>query len=255
MKKVSFVALICAFVFGMDADAARYSPRFGGEVRDGIDIVVVRETFDETPAPAPGELGRDVYETSDAMADSSLGVFIPTTMYMRMGGGMNIGAASSAAKLGDGSHDARHGYLATIGLGWNLSSYVRADVDFQSLTLGFSGLDAHARYRMLGGNLYLDLRRRFVMTGDVTTRRTFVPFVGVGAAVGQYRFDAADGVAGPDGLVIAPRAMAGINIAFSDLVGLDLMYQHSLFISDGYGWHGGKSAGVGNVMASLRFNF
>lgn len=255
MKKIISFAIICAAIVPVAANAARPPKRFGGEVRDGIDIVVVRDTFDETPMPAPGELGRDVYETSDAMAESNLGIYIPTHLYVRMGGGMNVGAASTSAKLGDGSHDARHGYLATIGLGWNLSSYVRADVDFQSLTLGFSGLSAHARYRMLGGNLYLDLRRRFVMTGDVTTRRTFVPFIGVGAAVGQYRFDAANGIAGPDGMVLAPRAMAGINIAFSDLVGLDLMYQHSLFISDGYGWHGGKSAGVGNVMASLRFNF
>ena len=253
MKKVSFVALFCAAICVANADAARYSPRFGGEVANGIDITVVRETFDETPITAPGELGRDVYETFSTTSD--LGIYIPTTMYMRMGGGVNIGAATKSAKLDGGSHSAQHSYIAQIGLGWNLSSYVRADVDFQAMTLGFSGVSAHARYRTLGGNLYFDLRRRYVMTGDITTRRDFVPFIGFGAAVGQYKFDAADGVAGPDGMLIAPRATIGVNIAFTDLVGLDLMYQHSLIVSDGFGWDGGKSAGMGNVMASLRFNF
>lgn len=255
MKKVSVIALFCAAVCVANADAARYSPRFGGEVADGIDITVVHETFNETPIAAPGELGRDVYETYSTKTNNNLGIYIPTTMYMRMGGGVNIGAATKKAELGDDSHSAQHSYIAQIGLGWHLSSYVRADVDFQALSLGFSGLSAHARYRTLGGNLYFDLRRRYVMTGDVTTRRDFVPFIGFGAAVGQYRFDAADGVAGPDGMLIAPRAMIGFNIAFTDLVGLDLMYQHSLVISDGFGWNGGKSAGMGNVMASLRFNF
>lgn len=253
MKKVSFIALFCAAVCATNADAARYSPRFGGEVADGIDMVVVYETFDETPTVAPGELGRDVYETYNTTSD--LGVYIPTTMYMRMGGGLNIGAFTKDAELDGGSHSAQHSYIAQIGLGWHLSSYVRTDIDFQAISLGFSGLDAHARYRTLGGNLYFDLRRRYVMTGDMTTRRDFVPFIGFGAAVGQYKFDAADGVSGPDGLLIAPRATIGVNIAFTDLVGLDLMYQHSLIVSDGFGWNGGKSAGMGNVMASLRFNF
>ena len=41
--------------------------------------------------------------------------------------------------------------------------------------------DKFATYRTVGGMLYFDFARRYVQMGDITYRRTFVPFMGLGA--------------------------------------------------------------------------
>ena len=107
----------------------------------------------------------------------------------------------------------------------------------------------------IGGLLYFDLARRYVQTGDITRRRVFVPFIGLGAGFGHYEFE---GTGGADGFVIAaPRAQVGFNIALTDLIGIDIAYQYQMMIGNGFGWdvRAGGVDNVSNVMASFRVNF
>lgn len=256
MKHLSFSAIM-TLALCVGGAHANYDPaRFTDEVSTGLDIISAHETIDTTPTQADGELGLEVYEIADAVDTSDIRMFIPTSMYMRMGGGLNLGFATDKAQYQGQEYKASGGYTTQIGLGWNLSSYVRTELDFQQMTLKFSELDDHvAEYQTIGGTLYFDLARRYVQTGDITRRRTFVPYMGIGAAVGTYEFQ---GTNGADGMVIAaPRATFGFNIMLSDLIGIDIAYQYQMMIGNGYGW-GGNSGGVdniSNIMASIRANF
>ena len=103
--------------------------------------------------------------------------------------------------------------------------------------------------------LYFDFARRYVQTGDITRRRHFVPFMGIGAGAGAYKFD---GPGGADGFVIAaPRAVVGFNIMLTDLIGVDIMYQYQMMIGNGFGWNvrAGGVDNISNLMASFRVNF
>ena len=177
-------------------------------------------------------------------------------MYMRMGGGLFLGFAMDKAEFNGREYESSGSYSTQIGLGWNLSSYVRTEIDFHESVLEFSDLDDHqATYQEIGSMLYFDLARRYVQTGDITRRRTFVPFMGFGVSVGAYEFEGANGA---DGMFIAaPRAVLGFNVMFNDLIGLDIAYQYQMIIGNGYGW-GVRAGGVDNfssIMASLRVNF
>lgn len=230
--------------------------QFRNEILTGVDIISARVNADVIPDTAPGALGADVYQTVGAVDTSDTKLFIPTPMYVRMGGGMNLGFATDQAKVGHNKYDASGGYTAQIGLGWNLSSYVRTEIDLQSMTLKFSDLDdVSANYKTAGAMLYFDFARRYVQTGDITRRRTFVPFMGIGAGFGAYDFDGANGA---DGFVIAaPRASVGFNIMLNDLLGIDVMYQYQMMIGNGFGWdvRRGGVDNISNIMASLRVNF
>ena len=142
-----------------------------------------------------------------------------------------------------------------MGLGWNLSSYVRTEIDVQTHSFKFSVLsDGDANARSIGGTLYFDFARRYVRMGDVTKRRTFVPFMGLGAGIGSYRFEGADG---SDGMYIAPRGILGMNFALTDLIGIDVAYQYQMFIGNGFGWdvHKGGVQSLSDIMVSFRYNF
>lgn len=256
MKKISWFGVLAVLV-PMASGAAGYSDAaFQREVKTGLDLVGARSNVDVLPDVAPGELGADVYQTVGATDNADTQMFIPTTMYVRMGAGLNLGFATDQAKIGSEKFDASGGYATQIGLGWNLSSYVRTEVDFQSTTLKFSDVkNITADYRTVGAMLYFDFARRYVQTGDITRRRTFVPFMGLGAGFGQYEFQGRDGA---DGFVIAaPRAALGFNVMLTDLIGIDVMYQYNMMIGHGFGW-GVRDGGVdniSNVMASFRVNF
>ena len=109
-------------------------------------------------------------------------------MYVRMGGGLNIAGATKKARVGNEKHESRNSWNVLIGLGWNMSSYVRTEIAFQESSFGFKGIDARADYHTLNGMLYFDFARRYVHHGDITYRRTFVPFMGIGAGIGEYEF-------------------------------------------------------------------
>ncbi|MBR4860281.1 MAG: hypothetical protein IKV10_03195 [Alphaproteobacteria bacterium] len=254
MKKVSYVliAMLVASpaLAGFDADL------FVSEITRGVDVVSAPHVAPNIIDDAPGALGAEVYETAGVIENIDTRMFIPTSMYLRMGGGLNLGFATSDAYFNGDKYESSGSYTTQIGLGWNLSSYVRTELDFQTTTLKFSDLDdLAANYQTFGGMLYFDLARRFVQLGDITHRRTFVPFIGVGAALGAYRFN---GENGADGAVIAvPRAVLGFNVMFNDLIGLDVYYQYQMMISNGFGWNAPHSGvdGISNIMASFRVNF
>lgn len=254
MKKVSYVliAMLVASpaLAGFDADV------FVSEITRGVDVVSAPHVAPNIIDDAPGALGAEVYETAGVIENIDTRMFIPTSMYLRMGGGLNLGFATSDAYFNGDKYESSGSYTTQIGLGWNLSSYVRTELDFQTTTLKFSELDdLAANYQTFGGMLYFDLARRFVQLGDITHRRTFVPFMGVGAALGAYRFN---GENGADGAVIAvPRAVLGFNVMFNDLIGLDVYYQYQMMISNGFGWNAPHSGvdGISNIMASFRVNF
>lgn len=254
MKKISYFGIL-SVLLSVPAFASYDENMFQAEILEGLDLVGARANADVAD-PAPGELGLDVYQSADAVQNTDIQMFIPASMYVRMGGGFNLGFATDKAKVGNEEYESSGSWSTQVGLGWNLSSYVRTEIDFQESTFKFSDLDTvQANYRTLGGMLYFDFARRYVQTGDITRRRTFVPFMGLGAGFGQYQFD---GAGGADGFVIAaPRATLGFNIMLNDLIGVDIMYQYQMMIGNGFGWdvRAGGVDNISNIMASFRANF
>lgn len=255
MKRISCSILLMMFV-ASPAFAGYSNRNFVREVSHGLDIVGAEYNVDVVPDAAPGELGYDVYESVGVADSDDIRMFIPTTMYVRAGGGVNLDFATTQAEFANKKHATEDGYTVKIGLGWNLSSYVRAEIDAQMMTLKFADLrDAQANYQTLGAMLYFDFARRYVMDGDITRMRHFVPFMGIGAGFGHYEFE---GVSGANGAVIAsPRAEFGFNIMLTDLIGVDVAYQYQMMIGNGFGWgvDGNGVDSISNVIASFRVNF
>lgn len=255
MRKLAYFSMFAVCMTPFMANAEYSDKQFRAEVLEGLDIIGARANVDVIPDEAPGAMGLEVYQTADAVSATDVRMFIPTSMYLRAGAGLNLNFATDKATFANHEYKTADSYTTQIGLGWNLSSYVRTELDFQESTFKFSHLDdAQATYQTIGATLYFDLARRYVMTGDITRRRTFVPFIGVGAGIGHYEFE---GTNGANGLVIAaPRATIGFNIMFNDLIGVDIAYQYQMMIGDGFGWgvHGGVD-NISNVMASFRVNF
>ena len=254
MKKISwfFVAMLMAC-----PSYAEYSDKlFQSEISRGLDIVGAEYNVDVVADDAPGEMGLEVYEKVGVVDNSDITMFIPTTMYVRAGGGFNLGFATDRAGFDGKEYESSGSYTTQIGLGWNLSSYVRTEIDAQMSTFTFSDLkNRQANYQTLGAMLYFDFARRYVQTGDVTRMRHFVPFMGVGAGFGHYEFEGANGSSGF--VIAAPRATLGFNIMFTDLIGIDIAYQYQMMIGNGFGWgvrHGGVD-NISNVIASFRVNF
>ncbi|MBD5400158.1 porin family protein [bacterium] len=256
MKKTPFIIAICGVTIATAANAAYSDRQFRAEVTRGLDIVGAHANVNIVGDAAPGELGYEVYETVDVIDTRDYTMFIPTSMYVRGGGGLNLGFATDKAQFDGKEYESSGSWTTQIGLGWNLSSYVRTEIDFQESTFKFSDLkNRQATYQTLGGMLYFDLARRYVHTGDITRRRTFVPFIGVGAGLGHYAFE---GTNGADGFVIAaPRAQIGFNVALTDLIGIDIAYQYQMMIGNGFGWdtHANGTDNISNIMASMRVNF
>ena len=256
MKKIGYLGIF-AVVLASPAMASYYADAFCDEITEGLDLVGARANADVLPDAAPGELGLDVYQTADAVQDEDIQLFIPTSLYMRAGGGINLGFATDQAHIADQGYTSWNSWTTQIGIGWNLSSYVRTEIDFQESTFTFDGLDdtMQASYQTMGGMLYFDFARRYVQTGDITYRRAFVPFMGLGVAAGFYQFD---GTGGANGFVIAaPRAVLGFNVMLNDLIGIDIMYQYQMMIGNGFGWdvRAGGVDNISNVIASFRVNF
>lgn len=251
MKKISFLGLLIALC-ATNADAAYDGKKFRDEIARGVDVRVTETVTNTVYEEAPGELGGEVYETKNAVS-SDLSVYVPTTMYIRGGAGMTIGALSDKASAGTENFELKKSWVAHMGLGWNLSSYVRAEADLMIHQFGFEkNDDATASAQEFGGTLYFDFARRYVRSGDITKRRTVVPFMGIGMSAGMYEFENN----GADGFFVAPRGVLGLNVMLNDLLGIDVYYQYQLFIGDGFGWDTKNStASLSNVMVSFRMNF
>jgi hypothetical protein len=257
MKIKYCFATLCACVISLNVMAADRDSRFKREVQDGLyGGGSLYRTTNVAYGNGYGELAQEVFYDVPSSDGEDYELFIPTKMYVRMGGGMNIGALTKSARVGHKKHESRGSWNTLIGLGWNMSSYVRTEVAFQESTFKFDGLsDLYANYHMLNGMLYFDFARRYIQSGDITYRRTFVPFMGVGLGLGAYDFA---GTHGANGAVLAaPRMELGMNFMLTDLLGIDIAYQHQLLIGHGFGWSTRRIGvdNVGNIMATIRMNF
>lgn len=257
MKKTSYIFASLAAVMAVGAADARPDDRaFRNEMKRGVDLVVTRSTISTYLEDAPGELGYDVYQKYETVRDGDVRMFIPTTMYVRGGGGMNLAFATMPAKINGNDYDISDtSWAVQLGLGWNLSSYVRAELDWQNSSLRFRDLDdATASMNLVGATLWFDFARRYIHTGDITHRRTLVPFMGIGVAAGAYDFSHAGDANVPEfadgGMLAAPRGVLGMNVMLNDLIGIDIAYQFQLLMPKT-----GGARGASNVMASIRANF
>ena len=147
MKKIS-----CSFwmlmIATMPAFAGSNNRVFVREVSRGLDIIGAESNVDVVPDTAPGELGLDVYQSVGVADSPYTRMFVPTDMYVRAGGGLNLGFATDTAEFAGKKHAPQDSYTVQIGLGWNLSSYVRAEIDTQMSTFTFENLrDFQANYQ------------------------------------------------------------------------------------------------------------
>lgn len=241
---------------------ANSDKQFREEIRQGLPSVATYTNvyeIDTTVAEGYGEygdLGREVFYGESQPQDFEYQIFVPTSRYLRMGGGINIAALTRHAHIGDTKHHSRDSWNFMLGMGWNLSSYVRSEFSFQNSMFKFRDVpDLTADYYNVNGMMYFDLWRRYVRSGDITYRRNFVPFIGIGAGLGLYDFSGTDGASGF--MVAAPRAELGMNFMLTDLIGLDVAYQYQMIIGHGFGWQTHRIGvdNIGNVMATFRVNF
>lgn len=242
MKKLSILAVLMATT---GANAATYNAeKFRSEILAGIDVVGSNPHV-EVIALDDYSAKYDDYE-----------LYVPTNMYVRMGGGLNLGFVTDQAQYNEEEYESNGSYTTQIGLGWNLLSFLRAEIDFQESTFKFSDLDSYrATYHTIGTMLYVDLMPRYTQNGNTSKRRIFVPFLGAGASIGAYEFQGTDGAHGF--VVAAPRATLGFNVMITDLIGIDIAYQYQTMIGNGFGWgvHENSKNNVSNIMASVRVNF
>ncbi len=256
MKNISYFFVVAALIMGLPISGhARYNNRqFQAEVLEGVDVRVGRTMADVVDDAPAGHLGGEVYESRHSAIDTDVQVYIPTSMYVRAGAGFAMGFASDKATYNDQKFDMSDSWNVQLGLGWNFSSFVRGEIDFQNATFNFQDLDDAALSRQVGGTLYFDLLRRWYRTGDVTQRRILVPFFGIGVGAGTYEFQ---GSGGADGFFVAPRAAAGINVMITDMIGIDLTWQYQMRIGNGFGWdvRRGGVDNVNHVILSMRANF
>lgn len=242
MKKISVLAILMAT---MGANATTYNAeKFRNEILAGIDVVGANPHV-EVIALENYNAKYDEYE-----------LYIPTSMYVRMGGGLNLGFATDKAQYNGEKYESNGSYTTQIGLGWNLLSFLRAEIDFQESTFKFSDLNScRATYHTIGAMLYVDLIPRYTQNSNTAKRRIFVPFIGAGAGIGAYEFQGTDGAHGF--VASAPRATLGFNIMITDLIGIDIAYQYQTMIGNGFGWgtHENSNNNISNIMASFRMNF
>ncbi|MCL2369323.1 MAG: hypothetical protein FWC83_01455 [Alphaproteobacteria bacterium] len=245
MKKLLIVH--CSLLIAL-APAAHAN--FANEVARGIGMSIER-TF-EAP-PAMGELGRDVYQREGAiLGGEQYRLHIPTSNYIRIGGGIVPGVVSDVV---------HSGYAININYGWKLSSFVRAEVGFLHNSFDWQDNAGSATTRQIDAALYFDLIRRQVGRGDVMITRPVVPFFGFGGGIGH--FDIENRQVGPsldlgrDGMFWTPFVVLGVNVPITDLFGIDLTYRYGWIMTDDFGWESGASRnpGFSTVMASVRFNF
>lgn len=262
MRKI-FATCLLPFALCGAAHAAAGDQLFKREVRDGLDIRVMADG----QAPAPGQLGREVYRNAGAADSDDLKPYVKTDMYARLGGSITTDWLSGDAKSEFGRAEVKNGYSAQIGIGWNTSDIVRLETGFQynSIRLGktyWAESKLGAAAQQIYGMMYFDLTKRYDARGDIIRREYLVPFIGVGIGAGHFAVDDAKvglgWIDGASGLFAAPRFEAGLNIAVTDFFGVDIAYQYSMYITDGFGWGdnlSGGITGISSITAGFRFNF
>ncbi|MDR3208331.1 MAG: hypothetical protein LBT45_00605 [Rickettsiales bacterium] len=232
MKKIFVFFSLLIFCAG--SAGAKYDA-FKSEARDGLDYVAA-----ESMGHAPdGELGKTVY--SEKVRDS-YDIFIPTTDYIRLGAGANIGGASSL--------DYEWGLVEQFGIGWNFVSFARGELGWTHSDMRFGG-GRNADLDTANLTLIFDLARRHVMRGDIMYRRRFVPFFGIGGIGGYVDFNKG----GKDGWAYGAHGIAGISFAFTETNAIDFTFSYNYLFGRGFGWDTVKKFRNAGATISWRSSF
>jgi hypothetical protein len=224
MKRAAlfFIALLAT----LPANAKKYDA-FTAEAKKGLDYVAVKYKGDS----ADGDLGRTVY-TEKVREDYD--IFIPTTNYVRLGVAANIGLVSTSLVLNGEDKKYDFGLAENLGIGWNLYSFIRTEIDWGHSYVRYDG--GSANFDMLRTRIYFDLMRRYVLSGDVYYRRRIVPYIGVGGGAGWADFGNSGNGQGHDSLAYGGNAELGISFAFSDTNAIDLAAGYEYLFGSGFGW-------------------
>jgi hypothetical protein len=203
-----------------------------------------------------GELGKSVYTAKIENADG-IDIFIPTTNYVRMGVGANLGFGSKKFDIGGKDTGFEWGLKEQFAVGWNLSSMFRTEIGWGREDMRFAGDDetvltgrAEANINIARASVIMDLARRYVLRGDVTYRKRLVPFIGLGASGGYADFEDADAFEGHSGWVAGGHGMIGLGLAFSETNALDVTVMYEILYGKDIAWH--EDAGyIGNAGVTL----
>ena len=187
----------------------------------------------------PGAL-RGNYDAFGSSGPSPMGGmehFIPTTHYIRLGAGVNIGTVlDSELTAGGNPVTYEYGMNLNFALGLNIWQMMRAEFGWERSYFDIASADTAS------ATLIFDLARRYRRRGDTIWHKTIVPFVGIGGVGGWAEFEEMNGIAGGRGWIYGWRGMAGIGFYLSETHAIDIMATYSDFRGNNIGWDGGERA-------------
>jgi hypothetical protein len=229
---------------------ARYDA-FKAEVADGLDHVAIGARG----RASAGELGQSVYPSK--VDGEGLDIFIPTTHYVRLGAGANLGFASDGFDIGGTETDFDWGLSQHFAIGCNFSSMFRGELGWGHSDMRFAEMETKTAMDAGRVTVFMDLARRYVLEGDVTYRKHLVPFIGIGGTGARTEFNGADGIPGATAFAYGGHAAAGLSFAFSETNALDLTVSHEILFTKGhFGWDEElKRFGYTNISLSWRSSF
>ena len=216
-----------------------------GSETDSSESVTRNEYIETKSKDTPeGELGYEVYNKKNKI--DTLAIYIPTNMYIRGGVATNLNITSNKNIYFDDTNELYYLIIPELGLGLNLSSFVRTEINLSSNRMYFKN-SFYAYSHQINTNLQFDLIKRYFRTGDIIRRNHLIPFIGGGVNFGEYNFEQKD----MNGYFISPEAIFGINIVLTNLLSFDVTYKHQFYLS----FNENKIINNGNLFLSIRMNF
>lgn len=267
MKKTKILFLI-SFLFIKDLFATPYNDyMFKKEIRDGLGIygtynsdgtsIYGKEDSDNseygekknkiTKENIPdGDLGAEVYTEKNKI--DTFAIHIPTSMYIKSGIGTDLKIVSDKTIYFDDldNNEFYYSIVPVIGLGFNLSSFVRTEINLEANRTYFKN-SLYSYSHEIEANLQFDLIKRYFKTGDVIRRNHFIPFIGGGGSLGAYTFEQKE----LSGYFISPEIIGGINIVLTNLLSMDIAYKHQFYLT----LNNKKIINNGNLSLSFRMSF
>jgi len=226
MKKILILPLALTIAVPVHAN-------FLSEIATGLDIRM--EQVHGTPRAA-GQLGRDVYVHHGNILTDDYRLHIPTTMYIRAGGGFVFD-----------DQNAMDGWTANIAIGLNMNQWFRWEMGYLQNNITLND-DSRITTHQIEGAMYFDLIRRWRGTGDIANRRPVVPFIGTGVGAGLYTGDNIN-----SGMMWNPFVAMGVQFQISDLTGFDVTARYGWLMNADF--DGRKDPTTFNIIGALRFNF
>ena len=177
--------------------------------------------------------------------------YIPTTHYIRMGAGVNIGGVLDNKLTAAGAPVTyEYGLNLNFALGLNIWQMLRAEFGWERSYYNIASADT------ANMTVIFDLARRYRQQNGVIWHKTIVPFVGVGAVGGWAEFNDAGALPGGRGWIYGWRGLAGIGLYLTETNAIDIMATYNEFHGHKIGWDGGeKTFGGLGVGVSWRVSF